>query len=66
MERTRKNLENFVSLSECPTKAKKKSIIRKVKLEELEKAKFEELEKACYLRFSQQRSKGALQCQDLY
>ena len=46
-----KKFENFVSQSECPTKAKKKSIVRK--------AKFEELEKACYLWFSQQHSKGA-------
>ena len=50
MERMRK-IENFVTQSECPTKAKKKKHHRKVK--------FEELEKACYLSFSQQCSKGA-------
>ena len=33
----REKIENFVSSSECPTKAKKKCIIRKAKLEGLER-----------------------------
>ena len=52
-----KKSENFVSQSECPTKVKKKSIVRK--------AKFEELEKACYCGFLNSALR-VLQCQDLY
>ena len=45
-------IENYVSMSDCPSIAKKKCIIRK--------AKFEELEKVCFMWFMQQHSKGAL------
>ena len=53
----REKIENFISQSECPTKTKKKSIVRK--------AKFEELERLATFGFLNSALR-VLQCQDLY
>ena len=47
----REKIERHVSVSDCPSFAKKRCIVRE--------AKFEELDKVCYTWFMQQCSKGA-------